>query len=233
MKNLLSKNEEILHDLRSFNGLQAAIEQIQLIVNDKFEKVPKNITVLCDSLLDTLDQLSLIFRQNSEVFLQDTHHFDASSINRNLKILAETALLTLQSLPLDDTDAIISSKESVRNDDITCKNITPPRSTLKQKLTFSDKVAILSLIVSILSLLISFMPDEQLEKIIAQNNTIIEQQERQIPVTQKEDEDLSNVLDSLSDSIDLLSDEIDLLREELQSSSEIENSSSDYNTENS
>lgn len=97
----------------------------------------------------------------------------------------------------------------------------------KHKLTLSDAVAILSLLVTIFFGIVSSMPDEQAERIITQNEIIIEQQ-KEIVQLQKEDTELLNTLKSLSDNINLLSDEIELLREEIKGSDNIPSGSSQF-----
>jgi hypothetical protein len=112
-----------------------------------------------------------------------------------------------------------------------CKNAVLPKLKSKRKLTLSDALAILSLLVTILFGIISSVPDKQMERIIAQNEIIIEQQEELIQL-QEEDKDLLDTLNTLSDSINLLSDEIELLREELESSGNLGNSLDQPDTEN-
>lgn len=98
-----------------------------------------------------------------------------------------------------------------------CENVILPKLKHKSpKLTLSDALSILSLLVAIFFGIIASMPDEQTEQIIAQNEIIIDQQEEIIRL-QKEDDALLNALDSLTNSINLLSDEIELLREESES----------------
>jgi hypothetical protein len=112
-----------------------------------------------------------------------------------------------------------------------CKNTVLPKLKSSRKLTLSDALAILSLLVTILFGILSSTPDEQMDRIIAQNERIIEQQAELIQL-QKEDKALLDTLDSLSDSINLLSDEIELLREELESSGNLGNSPDQPDTEN-
>lgn len=112
-----------------------------------------------------------------------------------------------------------------------CKNTVLPKLKSSRKLTLSDVLTILSLLVTIFFGIISSAPDEQMERIIAQNECIIEQQEELIQL-QKEDKELLNTLNALSDSINLLSDEVELLREDLESSGNLRNSPDHPDTEN-
>lgn len=112
-----------------------------------------------------------------------------------------------------------------------CESVVLPKLKNNHRLTLSDVLAILSLLVTIFFGIVSSTPDEQMERIIAQNDTIIEQQAELIQL-QKEDEELLNTLNALSDSINLLSDEVELLREELEGSENIENHSDQPDTEN-
>ncbi len=104
------------------------------------------------------------------------------------------------------------------------QNIVLPKLQSKHRLSLSELLSILNLLVAIFFGVIASMPDEQTERIIAQNETMIEQQAEIIQL-QKEDQALVDVLDSLSDSINVLTDEIDSLREDLEASG---NSSDDY-----
>lgn len=92
------------------------------------------------------------------------------------------------------------------------------------KITLSEALALLSLLVSIFFGVTSSMPDTQVERIIAQNEIIIEQQ-AEIVRLQKEDEDLLEALDALSKSINLLTDEIELLRDGLEKPTDLPDSS--------
>ena len=114
-----------------------------------------------------------------------------------------------------------------------CEAIVKPK--LKEKsstqLTLSDALSLLSLLVAIFFGIVSSMPNEQAERIIAQNEIIIEQR-NEIVQLKKEDEALLDALDSLSNSINLLTDEVKLLREELERSGDFPDSSGQSDTEN-
>lgn len=99
-----------------------------------------------------------------------------------------------------------------------CESVILPKLSKesKIKLTLGDAVAILSLLVSIFFGIIASLPNDQTERLIAQNEVIIAQQNEIIQL-KKEDEELLNALDSLTDSINLLSKEVESLREELES----------------
>lgn len=84
-----------------------------------------------------------------------------------------------------------------------------------KKLTLSDILTIISLLVTIYFGIISSLPDEQLDRISQQNEIIIEQQEELIEL-KKEDAELRETLDALTDSINLLTDEVESLRNEIE-----------------
>lgn len=102
-----------------------------------------------------------------------------------------------------------------------CETIILPKLQQKNRarLTLSDALSILSLLLTILFGVISALPDEQTERIIAQNEIIIEQQAELIQL-EKEDEDLLYTLDCLTESINLLNEEVELLREKLEGAGE-------------
>lgn len=96
----------------------------------------------------------------------------------------------------------------------------------KKHLTFSDTIALLNILLVIFFGIIQSMPSKQMERMIeqgdiqiAQNETIIQNQERILE--QGADETLPETLNVLKDSIHLLIDEIEFLRDELKSSNEV------------
>lgn len=102
-----------------------------------------------------------------------------------------------------------------------CEAVILPKLQQKNRarLTLSDALSILSLLLTILFGIISTLPDEQTERIIAQNEIIIGQQAELIQL-EKEDEDLLYTLDCLTESINLLNEEVELLREKLEGAGE-------------
>ncbi|MCI8916233.1 MAG: hypothetical protein HFF26_06160 [Oscillospiraceae bacterium] len=104
-----------------------------------------------------------------------------------------------------------------------CESVIKPQITAKpcKRLTLSDALSILSILLSILFFVLGSMPDDQAERIIQQQNKIIANQEAEIVQLRKEDQVLLDTLDSLSDSINLLTDEIELLRDELEDLSDL------------
>lgn len=113
-----------------------------------------------------------------------------------------------------------------------CDNIIRPKLSKAThiRLTLSDTISILSLLVTIFFGIVASMPDDQTERIIAQNDIIVEQQAEIIRLKQ-EDEALLDALDSLSDSINLLTDEIELLRDELENTNDPPDGSGQAGTE--
>lgn len=90
----------------------------------------------------------------------------------------------------------------------------------RNKLTISDILAIISLLVTIYFGIVSSLPNEQLDRISQQNEIIIGQQAELIELT-KEDTELRKTLDALTDSINLLSDEVESLRNEIENADEV------------
>lgn len=82
----------------------------------------------------------------------------------------------------------------------------------KTRLTLSEALALLSILVSIFFGVVSSMPNEQIERIIAQNEIFIKQHAE--IAKSREDKDLINALNSLSDSINTLSDQVNQLNKE-------------------
>lgn len=109
-----------------------------------------------------------------------------------------------------------------------CETIIKPQ--LKEKthtrLTLSDALSILSILLSVLFFVLGSMPDDQAERIIQQQDKIIANQEAEIAQLREEDQALLDTLDSLSDSINLLANEVELLRDELEDSDGFPNSPS-------
>ena len=89
-------------------------------------------------------------------------------------------------------------------------------SDLKSRETIWSKDCILALIgvlLTIISMIISSLPDKQLALLIEQNETLIEQHEEIIKI-QEENSELHEVLYALTNSINLLTDEVESLRNE-------------------
>ncbi|MEM5767595.1 MAG: hypothetical protein AAGU32_04820, partial [Bacillota bacterium] len=84
-----------------------------------------------------------------------------------------------------------------------------------KRLSLSDALALISILITILFGVMSSMPDEQLERISKQNEVIIEQNEKMIEMMQ-EDQHLVKAVDALANSIYLLTDEVEALRNEAE-----------------
>lgn len=139
-------------------------------------------------------------------------------------ILANSSCLTLLeslSSTLDRVEPYLPPDDREK-----CETIIKPQ--LKEKthtrLTLSDALSILSILLSILFFVLGSMPDDQAERIIQQQNKIIANQEAEIAQLREDDQALLNALDSLSNSINLLTDEIELLRDKLKDSDDLPDS---------
>lgn len=112
-----------------------------------------------------------------------------------------------------------------------CESVIRPKLSEKSRtrLTLSDALSILSILLSILFFVLGSMPDDQAERIIQQQDEIIANQEAEIAQLREEDQALLDALDSLSGSINLLTDEIELLRDELGDPDDLPNSPSQAN----
>lgn len=101
-----------------------------------------------------------------------------------------------------------------------CERVIRPKLSKESRtrLTLSDALSILSILLSILFFMLGSMPDDQAERIIQQQDKIIANQEAEIAHLREEDQALLDALDSLSDSINLLTDEIELLRDKIEAS---------------
>lgn len=73
----------------------------------------------------------------------------------------------------------------------------------------------ISILVTIYCTILSSLPDDQLDRIAAQNEIIIAQQE-EILELKEEDRELQNTLNTLGDAINLLTEEVEVLRDELE-----------------
>lgn len=122
-------------------------------------------------------------------------------------------LLNSLSMTLEQVEPYLPSEEKEQ-----CEAVIKPQITANpcKRLTLSDALSILSILLSILFFVLGSMPDDQAERIIQQQNKIIANQEAEIAQLRKEDQTLLDTLNSLSDSINLLTNEIELLRDELE-----------------
>lgn len=96
----------------------------------------------------------------------------------------------------------------------------------KKKLSLSDLIALASLLLTILFHILSSQPSEQLERIIDQNEVIIN--ELSEPAEPSEvDAELMETIATLTNSIEMLTDEIESLRDQLESSDNAEDVAED------
>lgn len=120
-----------------------------------------------------------------------------STMNQNLIPLPPSVIQSVE-------NALLCMNESQREE--FRLNILPQMEDLskEKKLSCSDWLSILSILVTILFELFSHFPDFQQTQIIRQNDVIIEQQAEQ----NKLDEQLVNAMQALADNIDLLCNEL-------------------------
>lgn len=111
------------------------------------------------------------------------------------------------------------------------------KRSIEHKLSISDLIAIISLIVAIYFGIISSLPDEQLDRIsqqsevITKQNAVIIEQQKEIIEFQQEDLKLRDTLDSPTDSINMLSDQVQSLREEIERSNDLSKLDSQFDAE--
>lgn len=103
---------------------------------------------------------------------------------------------------------------------VQAENAIPAVQQKKRRLSLSDILTLISILLTLYTLIVSSRPNDQLDRIIAQNDTIISQQEKLISM-KKEDLELMETLDTLRNTIDFLTDEAELLREEPESSDDL------------
>lgn len=180
----------------AFSGLSSAIdaisqlqEKIMLLTNINYSGVEvalRGFTQAQDHLFNTI----------------------ASSSNATCQTLLDSLLTTLE-----QAEPYFPPEEKKQ-----CEAIIKPQVAEKHctRLTLSDALSILSILLSVFFFVLGSMPDDQAERIIQQQNKIIANQESEIAQLRKEDQTLLDTLDSLSDSINLLANEIELLRDEIK-----------------
>lgn len=138
--------------------------------------------------------------------------FDNSSYQALLGSLADTLTRVEPYLPQEEKEK--------------CESVIRPKLSEKSRtrLTLSDALSILSILLSIFFFVLGSMPNDQAERIIQQQDKIIANQEAEIAQLREKDQALLDTLNSLSDSINLLTDEIELLRDELEDSDNLPDS---------
>lgn len=97
-----------------------------------------------------------------------------------------------------------------------------------KKITFSAAVSLLNILLVVLGLILQYLPDDQLDRIIEQNDIQIEQTEEII----QNGDDLVEALNNIGDGLYMLADQIKLLREEAEDSDCPPEIPSDSDTEN-
>ena len=90
----------------------------------------------------------------------------------------------------------------------------------KQSLTVSQAVSLLSLLITLLSFLMGFLPDKEQKRIIAQNEIIIDQNENKL----EETANLTKAVENLNNAVQALSEDLHNSGMLLNDAGDIENS---------
>lgn len=184
-------------------ALTAFKDQVTFSYSDMLDAMNSNLSAIASSI-DNLNSLAQIKSQISQ-----------SAIAASSALEQYDAVIQAFSKAVTASEPYISSEELNQ-----AENAIPVVQQRKHRLSFSDIITLISILLTIYTSIISSRPNDQLDRIIAQNNMIISQQEELISLNQ-EDLELMETLDTLRDSINLLTDEVELLREELESSDDL------------
>lgn len=93
-----------------------------------------------------------------------------------------------------------------------------------KEFTLDRIFTVISILIALYSAIVQSLPNEQLDRLIAQNDIIISQQAELIELNQ-EDQELHEVLTDLKDSINSLTDEVNALRDEIENLNDLPDSS--------
>jgi len=214
------------------------LDSVLRIGNVLQEQMPSNAYFL-PGIANALENLGAI-AENIGSILEHTLPFEHSGVHLTAAELGVWVSDLQSCVAADQSDLLQSLADSLTLSDSymteeireKCEEIPLPQSKKVPgiRLTLSDILSILSLLITIYFGILPSMPSEQAERIIAQNEVIIERQ-NEIVQLKKENKTLLDALDSLSNSINLLTDEVELLREELECSNDSPDSSSQSDTE--
>lgn len=190
------------------NGLDSPVLQnfLQLTESSEMQKI---LTYLNSS---EFKRLQKAWDSMQELQARFTNHdFINTEFGENVSSTVDKSSILLESFE----NAVSTSSPYITGEGENYIKTALPTECLKQKLTLSDILTLIGILVAFYGIILSSRPSEQLERIIMQNDTIIEQQAEIIELS-KDDRALSNTLNYLTDTIDLLTDEAELLRERLE-----------------
>ena len=163
--------------------------------------------------LQGLKAMAVAIRVNS-----DFYRF--SQYKESFTVFAEMMTTLTAKLPLDDLDIRDSIEKSVAEAEsfmsppqqAACKDIIFPK--LHCPLSLSDALTIFGILVSILLFLLGQLPNEQLDRLIEQQQQQTEYLEEVVELKHQENEALMSAIGLMTHTIEQLSDEIEVLKEQ-------------------
>ena len=196
-----------IHNTHSqFDGLRTFLEAYQ-------QQMSKIASSSKFSELQGLKAMADAIRVNS-----DFYRF--SQYKESFTVFAEMMTTLTAKLPLDDLDIRDSIEKSVAEAEsfmsppqqAACKDVISTK--LHRPLSLSDALTIFSILVTIWTTLMSQLPNEQLDRLIEQQQQQTEYLEEIIELKHQENDALMSAIGLMTQTIEQLSDEIEVLKEQ-------------------
>ena len=218
-------------------------------LSETLRQASQTIDSLPQQVLDIIDQFSNPRYAQMMAGLSDTlAELNSQSITDSLNIVSEIAdsMSVLLEQVLEVSDRYIRFSKDLRENlanvfdssvDFAspewrseCEGILLPSPTRKAVpfLTFDRAVALLGLLISLFSFLVTQLPDAQLDELIDQNEQIVTAQREELELEQQRTEqlqdlvqDLSDVIVELHEQLQMQSQQIEALGEQLQDTDDL------------
>lgn len=196
-KDFLDQLIEVLQDATAILASSVAVDYDQVLetLSTLSGSISSIVTTESTQNLSTvMEILTTKIRESTDGLLEDFHTDLSVTCPEKVTKSLQAAIPYLGTEEQDECEEIIQAYSFV---------------PCGKKLSISDAIALLALIISIFSFILQLLPDQQLDKLIEQGDALIAQNE---VIIQRQTE-LEGVLYELGDGIHLLADEIDSIRD--------------------
>lgn len=212
---------EMMSGFERVNYSSAFLQNV-VSIQESFQRIAEISNVFANSVSSAM-QLSL-----------DISNMSQSMKNAWIERISEIA--SLQPAYQDLSEMILNAASVIERaaqyiPEADKQGFEPVMETIPEGQISSDKeftldriFTVISILIALYSAIVQSLPNEQLDRLIAQNDIIISQQAELIELNQ-EDQELHEVLTDLKDSINSLTDEVNALRDEIENLNDLPDSS--------
>lgn len=225
---MMNKNNFGFQNPEMFHFLSNSLQQFSTCITKTIDKdAIKAVQLAAEEALRAYQQISQtlpssidlsICHEVTDCFAQ-MHETIASLFPEDYfeKLQASLEHSSLLADRLYNTWEQVETVVSEENSEHLCLDRKPLLTKIKQKvpLSFSDKISVLGLFLTILTFLLGLFPDTQLEELQQQNSEIISNQRQIIEIAEKRNHQ-SEESEKLWKSVYLLQDAISALHQEIQ-----------------